>query len=80
LFKNLFCIETREDFVIQTGDNYLKVIKQKRSGTDVRRITIILDEELEGNLRKIQAELIKKTNRSKSFSQVINDLLKKSLK
>ena len=46
----------------------------------IRRITIVIDEELESKLRKIQAQQIKTSSRSVSFSQVINDTLKKSLK
>lgn len=45
-----------------------------------KRHTILLDEDVEQILRKMQAELIKKTNRSVSFSSLINDTLKKSLR
>jgi hypothetical protein len=46
----------------------------------IRRHTIVLDEEVEKKLRHMQADLIKKTGKSVSFSAVINDTLKKSLK
>jgi len=45
-----------------------------------KRITIILDDDLVTKLRKIQAENIKKSNGSISFSYVINETLKKGLK
>lgn len=46
----------------------------------IRRHTIILDKDLEAKLRNIQADMIKKTGSSVSFSYVINQLLKKALK
>lgn len=44
-----------------------------------KRHTIVMDEEIEVKLRKLQAELIAKTGRSVSFSAVINQMLKKAL-
>jgi hypothetical protein len=44
------------------------------------RITIVLDDDLVTKLRKIQAEQIRKTDKGVSFSQVINDTLKKGIK
>lgn len=41
-----------------------------------KRITIVLDDDLEKKLRSIQAKTIAKTNQSYSFSKVINDILK----
>jgi len=41
-----------------------------------RRVTIMLDENLEKKLRKIQAKLIKNSKKSMSFSQVVNDILR----
>jgi len=41
-----------------------------------KRITIILDDDLTSKLRKIQAEQIKKSEDSMSFSQVINETQK----
>lgn len=46
----------------------------------IRRHTIVIDEDVEKKLRYLQADLIKKTGKSVSFSAVINDTLKKSLK
>jgi len=42
-----------------------------------KRITIMLDDDLVSKLRKIQAEQIKKSENSVSFSQVINEMLRK---
>lgn len=44
-----------------------------------KRHTILLDDDIEQILRKMQAEQIKKTNRSVSFSSLINQTLKKAL-
>lgn len=43
------------------------------------RISVIIDTKLEENLRETQAEMIKKTKRNVSFSEVVNDTLKKGL-
>ncbi len=45
-----------------------------------RRITIMLDEDVEKKLRQKQADEIKKTAASISFSAVINQTLRKSSK
>jgi len=45
-----------------------------------KRITIMIDDELDKKLRVIQANLIQKTNSSVSFSQTLNNQLRKSLK
>ena len=45
----------------------------------IRRHTIVLDEGVEKKLRRLQADLIKKTGSSVSFSAVINDTLKEAL-
>jgi len=42
----------------------------------LRRITIMLDDELQKKLREKQAKLIKQSNKNVSFSQVINLTLK----
>lgn len=39
----------------------------------------MLDEDLDKNLRMIQAKLIQSTNMSVSFSQVINETLRKKV-
>ena len=46
----------------------------------IRRVTIMLDDDLLKKLRNKQAKLIKKSLKSISFSRVINDSLNDSLK
>lgn len=46
----------------------------------IKRHTIVLDKDLESKLRAMQAEQIKKTGSSVSFSSVINQVLRKALK
>ena len=45
-----------------------------------KRITIMLDDDLDKKLRSRQADLIKKSSGSISFSRVLNETLRKSLK
>jgi len=45
----------------------------------IKRITITLDESLESKIRTIQAQRISQQNKSISFSQVLNQLLKSAL-
>ncbi len=44
------------------------------------RVTIVLDEVLVKKLRNIQSKKISKSNKSVSFSKVINEELRKALK
>ena len=44
-----------------------------------KRVTIMLDEDLDKKLRMIQAKLIQSTNMSISFSEVINETLRKKV-
>ncbi|WP_158507495.1 hypothetical protein [Candidatus Nitrosotenuis cloacae] len=46
----------------------------------IRRVTIVLRPENEAKLRKVQAELIYKTNKGKSFSEIINCIIAEGLK
>ena len=46
----------------------------------VKRITIMIDDDLDKKLHLIQAKEITKTSSSISYSQVINDMLRKQLK
>ena len=46
----------------------------------LRRITIMLDDDLLKKLREKQAKLIKQSNKNVSFSQVINMALKQSVR
>ncbi len=45
-----------------------------------KRITIMIDEDLERKLRLIQAKTIASTKEGVSFSQVLNKTLRKSVK
>lgn len=45
-----------------------------------KRVTIMLDNDLDQELRERQAKLIKKTQSSYSFSRVLNEILRKQLK
>ena len=45
-----------------------------------KRITIMLDDDMDKKVRTRQAELIKKTQSSVSFSSVINDVLRGKIK
>jgi len=61
--------------------NTHRFIKIKNIRYDViNRITIAIDTEVEKELRSMQAALIKKTNKSVSFSQVLNNILKEGLR
>ena len=45
-----------------------------------KRVTIMIDDDLDKKLRLLQAKLISKTSESISYSQVVNDELRKQLK
>ena len=45
-----------------------------------KRVTIVIDEEIDTKLRTLQCQLMIKDKKSYSFSQVLNDTLKKVLK
>ena len=45
-----------------------------------KRITIMLDDDLYGKLLERQAKLIKESIKSVSFSRVVNETLRKSIK
>lgn len=44
-----------------------------------KRVTIVIDEKIDKALRRMQANLILKDGNSHSYSQVLNDVLKKGL-
>jgi len=45
-----------------------------------KRVTIMIDDDLDKKLRQIQAKLIQETSSSISYSQVINETIRKSIK
>ena len=46
----------------------------------LRRVTITLDPIVESEIRSLQAKKITETNKSISFSNIINEVLKRGLK
>jgi len=46
----------------------------------IRRITISLDQRIESRIRNVQARKMVESNKSISFSKVINEVLKQGLK
>jgi hypothetical protein len=45
-----------------------------------KRVTIMIDDDLDKKLRMIQAKMIQTTSESVSYSKVINEMLKKGIK
>ncbi len=45
-----------------------------------KRVTIVIDDDLDKKLRVRQAKLIQQTNSSHSYSRVLNETLRKVLK
>lgn len=45
-----------------------------------KRVTVVIDETIDKELRVRQVKLILADNKSHSFSQVLNDVLRKGLK
>ena len=44
-----------------------------------KRVTIMIDDDLDRKIRLKQAKMIQKTNKAISFSKVVNDTLRKNL-
>ncbi len=77
-------MDVRVDPLRRKKQNMKQQIK-KQKDTDLmmsskRRVTIMIDGDLDKKLRLIQAEKIQKENRSISFSSVLNEYLRKVLK
>jgi len=45
-----------------------------------KRITVMIDDDVDRKLRQIQAKMIQQSSESYSYSKALNDILKKSLK
>jgi len=45
-----------------------------------KKVTIMLEEDLDKKLRELQAKAIRSTNSSVSFSKIINKLIRNNLK
>ncbi len=56
------------------------ILEYTNQNVMARRITVVLDDQLAKKLRNIQSMKIRKSKKSVSFSGVINDELRKSLK
>lgn len=64
----------------QLGKNRQYKRKKLSNFFMAKRVTIILDDDLGKKLREIQARQIKESSKSVSFSGVLNETLRKSLK
>jgi len=56
------------------------ILEYTNQNVMAKRITVVLDDELVKKLRNIQSMKIRKSKKSVSFSSVINEKLRKSLK
>jgi len=56
------------------------ILEYTNQNVMAKRITVVLDDELVKKLRNVQSMKIRKSKKSVSFSSVINDELRKSLK
>ena len=48
--------------------------------SEISRLSVMIDKELEHRLREIQANMIKKSKKNVSFSAVVNLVIKEGLK
>jgi flagellar motor switch protein FliG len=55
-------------------------IREKISYIMSKRVTIMIDDDLDKKIRLIQAKKIQDTNKIVSFSEIINETLRKNLK
>lgn len=46
----------------------------------MKRVSVMMDDEIDRKLRNLQAHLIRKDNKSYSYSQVLNLVVKQGLK
>jgi len=56
------------------------ILEYTNQNVMAKRITVVLDDELVKKLRNVQSKKIMKSKKSISFSSVINEELRKSLK
>jgi len=56
------------------------ILEYTNQNVMAKRITVVLDDELVKKLRNVQSKKIRKSKNSVSFSSVINEELRKSLK
>ncbi|MCI4433671.1 MAG: hypothetical protein JHC41_08790 [Nitrosopumilus sp.] len=59
----------------------MNLLEKKRASFIMsKRVTIMIDDDLDKKIRLIQAKKIKDTNKIVSFSEIINETLRKNLK
>ena len=58
----------------------MNLLEKKVSYIMSKRVTIMIDNDLDKKIRMIQAKKIKDTNKIVSFSEIINETLRKNLK
>jgi len=56
------------------------ILEYTNQNVMAKRITVVLDDQLVKKLRNIQSKKISKSKKSVSFSSIINEELRKSLK
>ena len=61
------------NYVNHTNEDKMGILIQKK------RVTITIDKSVDANVREIQTQQILKLNKSISFSEIIEQLLKQSL-
>ncbi|MBM2818950.1 MAG: hypothetical protein HW410_632 [Nitrosarchaeum sp.] len=59
----------------------MNLLEKKRASFIMsKRVTIMIDDDLDKKIRLIQAKKIQDTNKIVSFSEIINETLRKNLK
>ena len=75
IFSNL-----TTDYKLDNLEIVLNNIQNHKIIMNTKRITIIIDDDLDRKLRALQAKQIMKSTKSVSFSNIMNQVLRKSLK
>ena len=65
--------------MIQNAHVYV-IKKRKKIQKMNRRVTVMIDDDLNKRIRSLQAKMIQKENKSISFSHVVNLLLQDAMK
>ena len=61
-------------------ENALLVLIQKINNSSMgRRVTIMIEDNLDKKIRQFQAKIIQKENSTYSYSRAVNDLLRKAV-
>ena len=75
IFSNL-----TTDYKLDNLEIVLNNIQNHKIVMNTKRITIIIDDDLDRKLRALQAKQIMKSTKNVSFSNIMNQVLRKSLK